>query len=72
MTYTFDQLREAVQECTSYDLQHYNDGEEDGYVLIDPFGDIDGDIFYDLEDVTDFITNNDDVDSYLMGLTNND
>jgi hypothetical protein len=66
MTYTFDQLRDALTECTSYDLQHYSDGEENGYALIDPFGDIDGDIFYDLDDVADFITNNEDVDAYLI------
>jgi hypothetical protein len=65
MGYTFDQLRDAINECTNYDLQHYTDGEESGYALIDPFGDIDGDIFYDLDDVADFITNNEQVDQYL-------
>ena len=33
--------------------------------LIDPYGDQDGDPFYDLEDVVDFITNNSQVEDYL-------
>ena len=65
MTYTFDQLRDAVQECTSYDLQQIFDDEQDAYVLIDPYGDQDGDEFYDLEDVYDYITNNEQVAKYL-------
>jgi len=64
-SYTFDQLREAVQECTSYDLVQRFSDDEDEYVLIDPFGDPDGDPFYDLEDVVDFITNNSQVEDYL-------
>lgn len=70
MTYTFDQLRSAVQECTSYDLvQRFSGEEEEEYVLIDPYGDEDGDPFYDLVDVEDFIRNNDQVDVYLYELT---
>ena len=74
MTYTFDDLRAAVQDCTSYDLvQRFSDDEEVSdslrspleYVLIDPYGDQDGNPFYDLEDVVDFITNNSQVDEYL-------
>ena len=38
------------------------------YVLIDPFGDEDGDPFYELEDVVDFITNNSQVEDYLNQL----
>ena len=64
--YTFDQVREAVQECTSYDIQQLYDDEHDSYVLIDPFGDQDGDEFYDLADVIDYVTDNEDVNRYLM------
>jgi len=64
-TYTFDQLRDAVQECTSYDLVQRFSDDEDEYVLVDPYGDEDGDPFYELADVEDFIRNNDDVDAYL-------
>ena len=65
--FTFDVLRDAVRECTSYDLsQRFN--EDDGideYVLVDPYGDVDGDPFYELSDVEDFIRNNSQVDEYL-------
>jgi hypothetical protein len=65
---SFDQLRDAVQECTSYDLVQRFSDDEDEYVLIDPYGDQDGDPFYDIEDVVDFITNNADVEAYLSEL----
>ena len=65
MTYTFDVLRDAVRECTSYDLVQRFSDDEDEYVLIDPYGDQDGDPFYDLADVEDFITNNSQVEDYL-------
>jgi hypothetical protein len=56
--FTFDQLRDAVQECTSYDLVQRFSDDEDEYVLIDPYGDQDGDAF------------NDQVDQYLYELVN--
>jgi hypothetical protein len=68
--FTFDQLRDAVQECTSYDLVQRFSDDEDEYALIDPYGDQDGDAFYDLNDVEDFIRNNDQVDQYLYELVN--
>lgn len=66
MTYTFEQLKEAVRECTSYDLQQLFDDEHDSYVLIDPFGDQDGDPFTDLDDLIDYVTNNEQVAEYLQ------
>ena len=63
--FSFDVLRDAVRECTSYDLVQRFSDDEDEYVLIDPYGDQDGDPFYALEDVVDFITNNSQVDEYL-------
>ena len=68
IAYTFDQLRDAVQECTSYDLVQVFDDEHDEYILIDPYGDQDGDPFYDLYDVYAFITDNADVEAYLSEL----
>ena len=67
-TFTFDQLRDAVRECTSYDLVQRFDDEHDEYVLIDPYGDQDGQPFYDIDDVADFITNNKQVEAYLSEL----
>jgi len=70
MTYTFDQVREAIRECTAYDLRIrvVDDSDENGYALIDPYGDVDGDLFYDLDDVVEYITNNDQVADYLSDL----
>jgi hypothetical protein len=68
IAYTFDQLRDAVQECTSYDLVQRFSDDEDEYVLIDPYGDVDGDPFYDIEDVYNYIINNDQVEAYLNAL----
>ena len=61
----FSVLRDAVLECTSYDLRELIDDGELAYALIDPFGDQDGDLFYDLSDVESFITNNSEVEDYL-------
>ena len=69
-TFTFDQLRDAVQDCTSYELVQRMGDDYEEYVLIDGCGDQDGDPFYELEDVEDFIRNNDQVDQYLYELTN--
>ena len=73
MTFTFEQLKEALNECTSYDLQMVDDEDADmmGYALIDSFGDQDGDLFYDLDDVADYITNNEQVDEYLYTMNDN-
>jgi hypothetical protein len=63
--YTFEQVREAVQECTGYDLVQVFDDEHDEYQLVDPYGDQDGDPFCYLEDVIDFVTDNEQVLKYL-------
>ena len=69
--FTFDQLRDAVIECTGYDLiQRIDEDEEVEYALIDPCGDQDGEPFYDLSDVESFICNNEAVDEYLYTLAN--
>ena len=71
MTFTFEQLKDAVLECTSYDLQIViDDDDEQGYALIDGCGDQDGDLFYDLDDVADYICNNEQVEEYLCGAVN--
>ena len=67
--FTFEQLKDAVQECTGYDLVQHFDDEHDEYLLIDAYGDQDGDPFYDLEDVYDYITNNDQVNDYLKTMS---
>jgi hypothetical protein len=67
MTFTYEQLKDALNECTGYDLQIViDDDNEQAYALIDLYGDVDGDLFYDLDDVADFITNNEQVEEYLF------
>ena len=68
MNYTFFELREAVQECTNYDLVQVFDDEHDEYILIDAYGDQDGEPFHDLYDVYDYITDNKQVNEYLNNL----
>ena len=69
-TYSFDQLRDAVQDCTSYDLVQRMGDDYEEYVLVDPYGDVDGDPFYELEDVESYIRYNDAIDAYLYNITN--
>lgn len=68
-TLPFDVLQAAVRECTSYDLREVMDDDELAYALIDPFGDQDGDLFYELADVESYITNNSEVEDYLDNYT---
>lgn len=70
MAYTFEQLKGAVNDCTSFDLISVYDEEEecDAYYLVDGCGDQYGDAFYDLDDVADFISNNEEVDQYLTSM----
>lgn len=69
MTYTFDQIKDAVQECTGYDLvMKIDEFDDPGYALIDAYGDQDGDLFYELDDVVDYVCNNDQVAEYLNNL----
>ena len=68
--YTFNQLQAALSACTSYYLRQVKD--EDGelaYALLDGCGDQDGVLFYDLEAVADYISNEAEVDEYLAELT---
>tara|TARA_B100001939_G_C16888841_1_gene594368 strand:+ start:627 stop:842 length:216 start_codon:yes stop_codon:yes gene_type:complete len=66
MHYSFSELRDAVQSCTSYELKQSTDDEgEATFLLIDGCGDQDGDPFYDLIDVQDYVTNNQEVFNYL-------
>jgi hypothetical protein len=67
-TFIFDQLRDAVRECTSYDLVQRFSDDEDEFLLVDPYGEVDGLPFYDIEDVFDFIINNEQVEAYLNAL----
>ena len=63
---TLQRYNNALTNCTSYFLRKSQDEEgETVYLLIDGFGDQEGDPFYDLIDVRDYITNNKEVANYL-------
>ena len=64
--FTFDQLNSALLSCTPchLTLETDEDGER-AYALRDGCGDQMGDLFDDLYDVHDYISNNSDVISYL-------
>jgi len=66
MHYTFQQLNNALTNCTSFFLREAKDEEgELIYQLIDGCGDQSGDPFYDLIDVVDLIAQDSDVADYL-------
>jgi hypothetical protein len=68
--FTFLRLKDALQSCTGYDLiQRSDDDGEKEYFLIDPCGDQDGEPFYSLDDVADYICNDQQVEEYLTQLT---
>ena len=65
-TFTFDQLNSALTACTPCRLTIETDEDGDkGYALRDGCDDQMGDLFYDLFDVEDYITNNEEVVDYL-------
>ena len=68
MQYDATHLRNALIVCTGYDLQLTFDDTDDAnvYVLINPYGEQDGDTFETLEDVFDYVTNNDQVLNYIQ------
>ena len=64
--YTFDQLNDAVQSCTPCRLTRETDEDGDrAYALRDGCDDQMGDLFYDLYDIEDYITENAEVTDYL-------
>ena len=67
MSYTFQQINNALTNCSSFFLRKGKDEQgETTYHLLDGCGDQDGDPFYELIDVVDYITNNSDVEAYLV------
>lgn len=63
----FQLLNDALTNCTSYWAQFLVDGDGDsGFGLFDGCGDMDGDLFFDLEDLELYIRNNEEVDQYLL------
>lgn len=65
MTFTLEQIKDALQECVGWDIYPFHDEDGLAYVLYDSYGDRYGDPFYELDDVVDLISNNEQVDEYL-------
>lgn len=67
--FTFDQINDALSSATPCYVTRERDEDGDrGYALRDGCGDQDGDLFYALDDLIDYITNNSDVRNYLQEL----
>ena len=65
--FTLQQLNNACSNCTSFFIRKGKDEEGDTtYQLVDGCGDDYQDPFYDLFDVQDYITNNEQVQEYLV------
>lgn len=63
-------VRDIVEEATGYTITKGFDSDEDCYYynLIDQYGDVDGDPFYDFDDVLDYVEHNDQVADELQML----
>jgi len=55
-------------DVTGYTFNKETDDEGTYYNLIDLYGDVDGDPFYEFDDLIDYISNNSDVEGELAKL----
>ena len=71
MNITFEQIQEALQNHTPCSLNQHYCQEEDNlmFTLLDGCGEAMGDDFWDLEDVIDYITQNEEVANELFATT---
>lgn len=61
-------VRSIIADCTGYDLTKGEDDDGVYYNLIDNYGDVDGDAFYEFEDVLDYVCLNDQVEAEINKL----
>ena len=64
-TYSFQQLNDALINCTSFHAQATTEDQRTVYVLRDGCNDQHGDVFEELIDLQDYITDNQDCFDYL-------
>ncbi|NBS71847.1 hypothetical protein EBT31_23460 [bacterium] len=64
------QVRNILTDVTGYSFNKETDEDGTYYNLIDLYGDVDGDPFYEFDDLVSYISNNDDVDGELANLCN--
>jgi len=62
------EVRSILSDVTGYTFNKETDDEGTYYNLIDLYGDVDGDPFYEFEDLVDYICNNSDVEGELNNL----
>jgi len=61
-------VRNILMDVTGYTFNKETDDEGTYYNLIDLYGDVDGDPFYEFDDLIDYISNNSDVEGELAKL----
>ena len=66
-TYTFEEINTALLTTPFYLTRETDEDGDQAFALRDGCGDQDGDLFLDLFDVVEYISNNDDV---YVALTN--
>jgi len=62
------QVRNILCDVTGYSFNKETDDDGTYYNLIDLYGDVDGDPFYDFDDLVGYICNNDDVEGEITNL----
>jgi len=62
------QVRNILCDVTGYSFNKETDDDGTYYNLIDLYGDVDGDPFYDFDDLVGYICNNDDVEGEINNL----
>ena len=62
------QVRNILCDVTGYSFNKETDDDGTYYNLIDLYGDVDGDPFYDFDDLVGYICNNDDVECEITNL----
>jgi hypothetical protein len=59
---------EILMDCTGYSFTKEEDEDGPYYLLIDLYGDVDGDPFYDFDDLVGYIAENGEVEKSLLEL----
>jgi len=62
------QVRNILCDVTGYSFNKETDDDGTYYNLIDLYGDVDGDPFYEFDDLVGYICNNDDVEGEINNL----
>jgi len=61
-------VRNILMDVTGYSFNKETDDEGTYYNLIDLYGDVDGDPFYEFDDLVSYISNNSDVEGEISNM----